>query len=300
MSYTRKDTFFESKGLRCAAWLYLPDDVAAPPLIIMGHGIAGERSFGLPDFAERFVAEGWAVLIFDYRYLGDSEGQPRGHVLQSRQRQDWQAVIKYAKSLAEVDVSRIAIWGSSFGGGHVLATAAEHPELCAAVSQVPHVDAFASLANLGPDMILWSSYAGLRDVIQTALTGRPFYVHAIAAPGERAIMNTPESLPGYSSIVPQGSDWQNRVPARFFVDLMFYRPIVAAGRISIPTLLIGARDDSLVPIEAVRKTARRIKQCTYIELQSDHFQPYTGAVFEENISHQIRFLHKQFNTEIHS
>ena len=300
MKQIRQDRYFDSEGLRCAAWLYLPENLPEsadkPPLIIMGHGIAAERSFGLPAFAERFAQEGWAVLLFDYRYLGDSEGEPRGHVLQSKQRRDWQAAIRYARTLSEIDHQRIAIWGSSFGGGHVLATAAVEEGLCAAVSQVPHVDSFASMANLGPGMMLWSSYAGVRDLLQTALFGKPFYVPAIAAPGERAIMNTPESLPGYSKIVPENSGWKNRVPGRFFVDFMLYRPISMARKIDIPVLLVGARHDSLVPVEAVRKTAEQLRHGSYVELDSDHFQPYNGEVFEENIAHQIRFLHQQFNT----
>lgn len=46
-------------------------------MIVMAHGLGGTRRMRLTAFAERFVAEGYACLVFDYRYFGDSEGQPR-------------------------------------------------------------------------------------------------------------------------------------------------------------------------------------------------------------------------------
>jgi fermentation-respiration switch protein FrsA (DUF1100 family) len=68
---------FTSAGLRCSADLYLPDIAIASPLVIMAHGFGGERSFRLPAYAKHFARNGLAVLLFDYRTFGDSEGEPR-------------------------------------------------------------------------------------------------------------------------------------------------------------------------------------------------------------------------------
>ena len=65
---------FSSNSEHCAADLYLPDGVAKPPVMVMAHGFAGERGFKLPAFAENFCQQGVAVLLFDYRCFGDSEG----------------------------------------------------------------------------------------------------------------------------------------------------------------------------------------------------------------------------------
>jgi fermentation-respiration switch protein FrsA (DUF1100 family) len=74
----RESMDFESEGTRCAAWLYRPDESASaatgdPPVVVMAHGFGLPRRFELPAFAER----GLAVLVFDYRSLGDSGGEPR-------------------------------------------------------------------------------------------------------------------------------------------------------------------------------------------------------------------------------
>ncbi len=39
----RLDVSFPSGNARCAAWLYLPNAVAVPPVIVMAHGLGGVR-----------------------------------------------------------------------------------------------------------------------------------------------------------------------------------------------------------------------------------------------------------------
>ena len=78
--YTRTDSTFMSRGLSCEGWLYLPSGKRQPPVVIMGHGFAAEKTFGLAPFAERFLERGMAVFMFDYRNFGGSEGEPRNLV----------------------------------------------------------------------------------------------------------------------------------------------------------------------------------------------------------------------------
>jgi predicted alpha/beta hydrolase len=40
----------------------------------MGNGFANVRQMYLPTYAEAFAAAGLAVLVIDYRFLGDSDG----------------------------------------------------------------------------------------------------------------------------------------------------------------------------------------------------------------------------------
>ena len=127
--FTRTDVDFVSSGTRCAAWLYRPRGVARPPVVIMAHGFGAERTFGLPAFAERFAAAGLATLLFDYRGFGQSDGQPRNLVSPRRHVQDWKAAIAAARRLPEVDTDRIALWGTSYSGGHVIVAASEDPAI---------------------------------------------------------------------------------------------------------------------------------------------------------------------------
>src|SRR5437588_4064320 len=133
-THARRDVAFKSSGDECRAWLFLPD-AERPPLVILGHGLGATREFGLEPFAQRFANAGIAALVFTYRHFGDSGGQPRQLLDIERQLGDWAAALAYARTLEEIDSSRIALWGTSFGGGHVLIAAERDGNVAAVVSQ---------------------------------------------------------------------------------------------------------------------------------------------------------------------
>ena len=286
----RRDSNFRSRGLSCAGWLYLPEGVSRPPVVIMGHGFAAEKTFRLPAFAERFTGAGIAAFVFDYRNFGDSEGAPRNLVNPYRHLQDWDAAISHVQKLPGVDGGRIALWGSSFGGGHVIVMAARRPEVAAIVSQVPFVDGVASLSLRSPGDIARAVIAGMRDVFRMVTFRAPWCVPVVAAPGTFAVMNTEESMPGYLALVPHDSEWRNEVPARVLLLVPWYSPMRYAKRVRCPALVVAAEYDSLIPVKVVVKTASRIEQCELHRLPCNHFQPYVGEFFEKNIAIETEFL----------
>src|SRR5688572_11896313 len=101
----RRELHFPSGTDRCHAWLYLPSDAdgAPPPVLVMAHGLGAVKALRLGAFAERFQAEGYACLVFDYRNFGESEGEPRELLSIRRQREDWRAAVAFARTLPEVD-----------------------------------------------------------------------------------------------------------------------------------------------------------------------------------------------------
>ncbi len=68
-----------------------------PPVVVAAHGIAGQKDMGLEPFAETFASKGMAVLLFDYRNFGGSEGEPRNWVSPRRHLQDWDAALDYVR-----------------------------------------------------------------------------------------------------------------------------------------------------------------------------------------------------------
>ena len=90
---------------------------------------------GLERYAARFQAAGYAALVFDYRTWGDSEGEPRGLIWIPDQLADYAAAIQYARSRPEIDPARIALWGSSLSGGHVIVATAQDAKNNGSASQ---------------------------------------------------------------------------------------------------------------------------------------------------------------------
>src|SRR4051795_2817325 len=124
MGVTREDVTFDSGGLRCAAWVYRPEEGGERAAVVLGHGLGAVRARGLDGYGRRFAQAGFVAIAFDYRHFGDSEGEPRALIDIGRQLEDWAAAIAFARALEGVDATRVAVWGTSFGGGHAIATAA--------------------------------------------------------------------------------------------------------------------------------------------------------------------------------
>src|SRR5215207_1693865 len=106
----RRDITFNSEGFQCVGWLYLPDDLRPgqkAPGIVMANAISAVKEITLPGYAARFAAVGYAVLVFDYRHYGSSDGAPRNHLDPHEQQQDIRNAITWLRAQPEVDADRI-------------------------------------------------------------------------------------------------------------------------------------------------------------------------------------------------
>ena len=293
--FTRADVSFDSQGTSCAAWLYRPEGVANPPIIVMAHGFAAIRVLRLDAYAERFAEAGYAVLVFDYRGWGDSAGEPR-RVLDIRaQQRDWRAAVAHARSIEGVDTSRLVLWGTSFGGGHVLHLAAEHHDVAAVIAQVPHISGPASTFAQPFSLVARLIIAGVRDQLR-ALTGRqPYRVAAAGYPGDLAMMTSPDAAPmairlagdRYEELLPE-----NDVAARIALRVPFYSPGRYAPKVTAPTLVQIAEHDSVTPVGVALKAARRIPHGEILTYDCQHFEPYLDPYFDTVVADQIAFLGK--------
>ncbi len=106
----------EVDGLRLVAEVYLPGGQGTRPSLCICHGVPAKRTpdpadRGYPVLAERFCGQGFAVLIFNFRGTGESEGN--FDILGWTR--DLEAAIDYLCQLDTVDRSRLSVMG--FSGG---------------------------------------------------------------------------------------------------------------------------------------------------------------------------------------
>jgi dipeptidyl aminopeptidase/acylaminoacyl peptidase len=158
---TRKPVTLWSDGTRLAGDVFLPKGLAPDqkiPGIVLCHGWGGMKSHLNQRIAPQFSAAGFAVLTFDYRGWGESDGRlvvkgemPKADAdgmvtVQAQlvrevvdpfdQEVDIDAAISFFTGEPHVDASRIGIWGSSLGGSHVMWRAGNDSRVKAVVSQV--------------------------------------------------------------------------------------------------------------------------------------------------------------------
>jgi uncharacterized protein len=106
-----------------AGYLILPDTHRAAgerlPCVVLAHGFSGTMDRLVPH-AERFAAGGIAALVFDYRGFGESGGEPRQVVDLPSQHDDIRAAVTWVRGRGDLDPDRVALWGNSLGGAHVI------------------------------------------------------------------------------------------------------------------------------------------------------------------------------------
>jgi pimeloyl-ACP methyl ester carboxylesterase len=284
----RTDVTFDSGGARCAAWLYAPPGASA--CVVLAHGWTGVREQRLDAYAERFSDAGLAALVFDYRHFGASEGEPRSLLDIQRQLADWRAAVAYARTRPGVGWERIALWGSSFSGGHVIETAAADGRIAAVIAQVPFVDGLANLARLGKAHALKLTAEGVRDQLGALLGRAPHMLASVGPPGSTAVMNSPDAEPGFLALNPDGLAWPNEAAARVALRVGAYRPIRKAARVRCPILFAVADDDVVTPPDLAVKAAALAPQAEVLHYPGGHFDPYVGELFERVVADQTEFL----------
>ncbi|GAA2052662.1 alpha/beta fold hydrolase [Williamsia deligens] len=264
------------------------------PVVVMAHGFGSVRTLSLPRYAREFAQTGYAVVLFDYRYFGDSDGEPRQLLDISAQLADWRAAIAFARSLPGVDPDRVIGWGTSFAGGHVLTLAAEGQPFAAAIAQVPHLSGPAAVRATGLRSSLRLAPHALADLLNAARGTAPRYVHSIGAPGTTAVMTAPGAHEAFEEMVRQSGFERGSVPetvaARVLLHIGRYSPIRTVSRITCPVLIQVADGDDIAPAASARAAAARISVCTVREYPGGHFDPYIDPLFPTVIGDALEFL----------
>ncbi|CAL5229605.1 g12965 [Coccomyxa viridis] len=303
--FSRRTVHFPSQGLQLEGWLYTPKGMQQrPPIVVAAHGIAGQKDMGLEPFAELFATKGMAVLLFDYRNFGGSEGEPRNWVSPKRHLQDWDAALDYVRSslAAEVDITRIGLWGTSFAGGHVLVTAAkEGTNVTAVVSQVPHLSGFEaskqSIKNRGLLQSIRLFLAGLHDRARALANMPAAYLKVAGTPGSNSFMElSEEDLQQYFNKHPSkyAGGWQNRILARLSNEMSRYNPIQYVAQVKAPVLMVATTRDALCSIHLARRAASLNPLVKLVEKDAGHFDVYLGSTFEEVAGEQAKFFVETF------
>lgn len=124
---------FFSNRLRLDADLHLPDDGTGPfPTVIALSGYEGLKVIHPERFARVLTARGYAVIAFDYRGFGVSEGE-RGRLVPQEWVEDVRSAVDRATTDARLDPAHVALLGWGLGGGVATVEAASDPRIAAVV-----------------------------------------------------------------------------------------------------------------------------------------------------------------------
>lgn len=256
---TRPLPFFAS-GLRLDADLHLPDPGTSTegepyPVVIACSGYQGQKIIHPERFARALTPHGYAVLTFDYRGFGLSEGE-RGRLVPQEWVEDVHAGVDRLTGVPEVDIQRLALVGWGLGGGVVVQEAAEDPRIAAVACLNGVADGTRSTRNMHDE----ASWQRLLDGVAADRTHRATHGRStIADPWDivrldldgRTNAYVYEQLyraPGFGT----GVTWESAD------HLLRFSPEQVVDRIAPRPLLIvhGAENELYHPVEAQALFAR--------------------------------------------
>ncbi|GAA1959874.1 alpha/beta hydrolase [Agromyces allii] len=264
---------FYSSGDRLAAIWRTPETPGPYRAIVQGPGWLGLKDAKLyVRYHEALVAAGFAVLIFDYRGFGDSEGD-RGILSPARQLQDLVNAVTYLTTRDDVVADAIGVFGTGgTGGGNAVLLADVDPRVKAAVSQVPVADGTDWLHRMRQEHEWLAFLASLdEDRRLRVTTGEGRLVH----PREEIMVPTPERR-----ATTIKADVDDRIPSAIPLscaeEILAYKPIAAAERLTTPLLVIGVEGDATTPTdhaEALYAAAKGPKQLI-MQRHTTHYAAY--------------------------
>lgn len=291
-------------GVTLRGWLFLPQpDAAQVPGVVMAHGFSAVKEMRLDRFAEVFCDAGLAVLVYDHRNFGASNGEPRQQINPWAQARDYRHALTWLGNRPEVDGGRLGVWGSSYSGGEVLVVGACDQRVKAVVANVP----FAGLPGVDysdtddvderfirlRDALLDESGDGPAD--REDLPVGPMAVVLEEGDDRAAFLPQPESSEYFLPFAEGGAEpttWRNDVTVVSMISEPLWDPGVCTSHIApTPLMMVVATQDHLADTAvAVAAWDRAGEPKELVTVAGHHFVPYEGESFEVTAGTAARFF----------
>jgi len=255
-----KRVSFYSDGLKIAGVLFEPEDARdkACPGIVLCQGMAGVKEyFWFPQIARHFASLGYVALIWDFRGVGESEGE-HGRLYPLEQAEDIRNALTLLEFHPKVDSERLALAGWSFGGGMVPYVAGVDHRVKCSISVVGWADGERWMRSVRR---YWE-WLNLLDRINKdrrsrVLTGKS----ELFEPGE-ILVGDPSTDKERASVVSCIPGMETHKGTAYSVataeKLLEFKPIEVVDRISPRAILyIVAEKDTVCPVDHVLEMYER-------------------------------------------
>lgn len=244
-----KTVRFYSESVSMAGVLFVPDTLPKGekrPGVVLCHGFTAVKEVLLPDIARRLARSGYVALTFDYRFLGESGGEPRRQIIPTLQIEDIRNAVTFLQHQPEVCSDRIGLLGVSLGGANVSYAAGVEERAKATVS----VCGIGDCGRWIRDACHFWEWRALQqrlaeDRRERVLHGRLQYVQA------KDIVPEPEGTTKlFDQILDQYPQWSREITLASGEALIAYKPESVVQNISPRAILwLHGEADERVSVE---------------------------------------------------
>jgi alpha-beta hydrolase superfamily lysophospholipase len=237
---------FVSDAAVLRARLYLP---GAPPaaVVVMAHGFSATIPMVMDRYAECFVDRGLAVLAFDHRGHGSSDGEPRGEINPWVQALGYTDAIGAAGAEPEVASVPVALWSDSLSARVALGVAALDDRISALVCQVPALG-----GEPGGDDADGERLAAMDRFLETGLVRSApdqWRSTPVVSADQVGSPSALKPLTAYRWFIEYGgrygTGWTNRVVFTSPADAPEFDPYASASEVRVPTMFAMSPDDEM-------------------------------------------------------
>jgi pimeloyl-ACP methyl ester carboxylesterase len=293
---------FESEGATLRGRLYRPaKGPSDAPAIVMTHGF-GALGIWLSDLAVDLAQADFAVLLFDHRNFGESDGEPRFGFDTLLQIRGYRDAITFLEKQPGIDKQKIAVWGESASSLVVQFIGVFDERVQAVIAHTPVCGNRTTKFDESPEKFEWLqqnwSSLDLSTVPVRELAVRMSRLHE----GEGPVIVEGGAAVGYVTRMRKkyATEWSNQVfILQRKLEAQFNEQRLPAKHLKVPTLFVIATDDEVPLCELATN-----RQCfdlieapkQLVEIKGGHFgliyqgsEPYRQAVDAD-----IKFLQSVF------
>ncbi|MGE0701555.1 MAG: alpha/beta hydrolase [Hyphomicrobiaceae bacterium] len=290
---------FYSEGHKLSGDLYLPDNMPKGEKragIVLCHGYTGVKDLYLPDNARVLNEAGYAVLTFDYKGWGTSEGT-RARLAPLSRVADVQAAMTFLGLQDGVDEERLGIYGTSYGGATVVWTAAIDSRVKCVVSCVGIGNGARWMRSVRrPDEWVDLLAKSKKDREARVLTGNSEYVER-----SEVLLPDRQSAELAAAARKNNPNAVNTIPLEYIDETLQFHPEWVVDKIAPrPLLLITTDDDRLVPPEeSVALYAKAGEPKKLVTLKGwGHYEVYAGRAFDEVMGETVAWFQQHLPSRV--
>ena len=274
--YTVERVTFKSGGLDVVGNLFLPAGKGPWPAVAVMGPVAFVKEQAPLQYASRLVREGFAVLIFDPRYHGESAGEPRRWESRQAKVEDLRAAVSFLASRAQIDSGRLNLLGVCQGINWVVEAAADDPRVSSVSIVAGHylMPETAALYLGSPENVALRISRAQESRAAFLRNGQVDYIPIVSLTDRDALLVPKPIHDFYYRWADRGPFaahtglWENRITRMSEADIWGHRIDEQLRRLNQPVLMVHserAATGPLIPRRLFDEIASKNKQAVWLE-----------------------------------
>lgn len=293
--YAIEKVQFQSGGDNIVGRLLKPSGAVRGPAVVVLGPVAFVKEQSPTQYATRLVRSGFSVLIFDPRYHGESEGQPRRFENGKAKVADLRAAVDYLVARSDISAEQIFALGICQGVNWVMEAAAQDSRIRGISLVAGHylTPETATLYLGGQEVVRKRISDAERARKEFETTGKVNYIPIVGA--ENALLKAKLIEEWYTPWETSSpwfkfrGGWENRITQMSEADIWGWDVGKTARRIETPVLMVHAdhaASGSKIPRNVFEALKSKNKKLVWLE-SGNQLQFYEDPLIIDRAAHVV-------------